>query len=81
MAIKNEKAMGPVDHPWLPSLIVMDLWVTLSKIKIKVVKAKDSCHDFSSTLPIKTYPIRFVKLILHFAPFSLADRVSPLEAS
>jgi len=53
MAIKNEKAMGIVDHPWLPSLIVMDLWVILPKIKVKEVKAIDCCHNCPLTGYIK----------------------------
>jgi hypothetical protein len=41
MALKNRKAMGPYASPMAsipPS--GLDLWVTLTKIKIKKVKAK-----------------------------------------
>jgi len=53
MAIKNEKAMGTCWSPMASILIVMDLWVTLRKIKVKVVKAIDSCHNYPSTANIK----------------------------
>ena len=45
MAIKNEKAMGTCWSPMASILIVMDLWVTLPKIKIKEAKAKDPYHS------------------------------------
>jgi len=35
-------------------LIVMDLWVTLPKIKIKEAKAKDWRHNHTSNSFIKT---------------------------
>jgi hypothetical protein len=52
MAIKNDKAMGTCRSPMASILIVMGLWVTLPKIKIKEVKAKDPCHNYSSILNI-----------------------------
>jgi hypothetical protein len=43
MASKNEKAMGPYGHPWLPiPLWGSDLRVTPPKIKIKKVKVSHS---------------------------------------
>jgi len=78
-----KKPWGLVDHPWLHPAVGMDLRVTLPKIKIKEVKTKDSCHDFSSTPTIETYPVRFVKRILGFAHppvFPLArNRVDPFR--
>jgi len=53
MAFKMKKPWGLVDHPWLPSLIVMDLWVTLPKIKVKEVKTIDCCHNYPLVNNIK----------------------------
>ncbi len=45
--------MGLNDHPWLHPAVGMDLRVTLPKIKIKEVKATDSCHNYPLISNIK----------------------------
>ncbi len=52
MAVKNEKAMGTCRPPMASILIVTDLWVTLPKVKIKEVKAKEAYHSWSSITSI-----------------------------
>ena len=48
MASIYKKAMGPHQSPMAsPPHMGSDLWVTLSKIKVKVIKIKTLVHDFS----------------------------------
>jgi hypothetical protein len=49
-----KKPWGLISHPWLFIPISgIALWVTLFKIKIKVIKNKPLVHDFSFRCDIK----------------------------
>ena len=62
--LKNGKAMGPDQSPMAYYPVMgRPLWVTLIKIKIKVVEIEDTSHNPSLCIKFKTYPVELSREI------------------
>jgi hypothetical protein len=64
-----KKPWGLISHPWLfIPLLGMNLWVTLFKIKVKVIRIKNLVHGLSFRRNIKHIRSGMSRKIFNFTP-------------